>query len=247
MACPWPQPPRLCPRTPTTIPTACLLSVPQQSFDRSSQARARETFSPSRVPLSSQKGRAEASVDPLPLACDVPIRTTASGGFSVVFFPMAVSWEPHNWPGSLLDRPFPDPARHGCLSVSSTGKASGRDWVEVGWGKGVSAPPKPPPHKHTRVGTNYASHRGGAKPSGKHTTICLSAPDLLTGSRPRGPTRQRTQNLGGQRFRSHFPTHTGTCTACPRTQGAAETAALKQPGLASAPPSRSVGFRGNRA
>lgn len=116
-------------------------------------------------------------------------------------------------------------------------------------GEKVCLPLPTPPHthKHTRVGTNYASHRGGAKPSGKHTTICLSAPDLLTGSRPRGPTRQRTQNLGGQRFRSHFPTHTGTCTACPRTQGAAETAALKQPGLASAPPSRSVGFRGNRA
>lgn len=92
-----------------------------------------------------------------------------------------------------------------------------------------------PPHTHSQVGTDYDSHRGGAEPSGKHTTICLRAPDLLTGSRPRGPTRQWTQNLGGKRFRSNFPPHTGTCTACPRTQGAAETAALKQPGLASAP------------
>ena len=176
---------------------------------------------------------------------------------------MTISWEPHNWPGSLLDRPFPDPARHGCFSVSSIGKASGRDWVEVGWEKVVSASPptdrQPDTHTHahtrthahtqthTRVGTDYASHRGGAEPSGRHTTICLRAPDPLTGSRPRGPTRQRTQNLGGKRFGSYFPTHTGTCTACPRTQGAAETAALKQPGLASAPPSRSGGFRGNRA
>lgn len=204
MVRPWPQPPLLCPRTPTTIPTACLLSVPQQSFDGSSQARARETFSPSRVPLSSQKGRAEekpgsteASVDPClwHATSPSPIQTPASVGFSVVFFPVTVSWEPHNWPSSLLDRPFPDPARHRCLSLSSIGKASGRDWVEVGWEKGVSAPPPSRDahthkhHTHTRVGTDYASHRGGAEPSGKHTTICLRAPDLLTGSRPREPTR----------------------------------------------------------
>lgn len=83
----WPQPPRLCPRTPPTIPTPCVLSVPQQSFNRSSQAHAIGTFPASRVPLPSQKcqgdekpGSAEAGVDPC-------LWTPASIGLSATFFP----------------------------------------------------------------------------------------------------------------------------------------------------------------
>lgn len=77
------------------------------------------------------------------------------------------------------------------------------------------------------------SFQGGTGLRSGGKKACLSPP-------PQAP-------VGERMFCSNFPTHTGTCTACARTQGASGTAALKQPGLASAQPSFSWGFRGNRA
>lgn len=147
MARPWPQPPRLCPRTPTTIPTACLLSVPQQSFDRSSQAHARETFSPSRVPLSSQKGElrrnqgAQRQAWILAFGMRRPHSDTCQRRLLRCLFShgrlMGATQLARQLAGQTLPR-------------SSSTRVSLRvlyweDWVEVGWGNGVSAPP----HTHT--------------------------------------------------------------------------------------------------